>query len=198
MALAGLVLAVFLSPGIALSEGTHSLDSVPVAEPVSLDSVLVAEPTPLDAVAKPVNLNAVPVAEPTSLDAVRFGKSLSPDDVPIAQPTDVNRPPLVRPDDLDAADLPAFAAPDAGTQAASVPPHRRDSFVRARKTLAVARARLDAANAAYSKMLARSYPRGEAKVAILAERDGADAAYAQAAAEFRDLGGEVPASRAER
>ena len=50
-------------------------------------------------------------------------------------------------------------------------------------SLAAARSRLDQANAAYSNMLARNYPRGDARAAIIAERDAARAAYQSAGGE---------------
>ena len=50
-------------------------------------------------------------------------------------------------------------------------------------SLAAARSRLDQANAAYSNMLARNYPRGDARAAIIAERDSARAAYQSAGGE---------------
>ncbi|MFP8877818.1 MAG: hypothetical protein VCB99_13130 [Myxococcota bacterium] len=109
------------------------------------------------------------------------------DDVPHVQP--------VSPDSLLA---PENEAPVAEPSAASVPPYRRDVLIDAQQAMAVARARLDAANAAYSKMMKRNYPRGEAKAAIVAERDVARAASAQAAARLRDLGGSVPAAPVER
>lgn len=113
--------------------------------------------------------------------------SVSLDDVPSAETVS-----------LDAAEAEQSAAPGAASRGAAVEPGLRDARTAAQKGLAAARARLDAANAAYSKMMARNYPRGEAKVAIIDERDEARAAYAEATAEFRDLGGEVPAARAER
>lgn len=56
-----------------------------------------------------------------------------------------------------------------------------------KRTLAEARARLDAAtellaraDAAYSQMMSRSHPAGDARAAVVAQRDGARSAYAGA------------------
>ena len=46
--------------------------------------------------------------------------------------------------------------------------------------LAEAQRRLDDANAAYSNMIARDYPRGDARAAIISERDAARDAYERA------------------
>ena len=109
------------------------------------------------------------------------------DRVPHAEP--------VNPDSFQKAEA---AAPATGLSAPSVAPHRRETLGEAQQAMTAARARLDAANAAYSSMMKRNYPRGEAKAAIVAERDAARAASAQTAARLRDVGGEVPAAPAER
>ena len=114
--------------------------------------------------------------EPRALDAVPLAESVSPDSLL----------------------APEHQAPATEPAALSVPPYRRDALIEAEQAMAVARARLDAANAAYSNMMKRNYPRGEAKAAIVAERDAARAASAQAAARLRDLGAAVPAAPADR
>ena len=119
--------------------------------------------------------------------AADSGEPRALDDVPLAE--------SVSPDSLLA---PERQAPVAEPAAVSVPPHRREALVEAEQAVAVARARLDAANAAYSNMMKRNYPRGEAKATIVAERDAARAGSAQAAARLRDLGGAVPAALADR
>ena len=186
---AGLLLGVLGDSEIARGEGTHSLDSVPVAEPVGLDSLPQAES---------VSLDAVPVAKPTSLDSLPSGKTRSPDAFPSAQPADLNRVPHAEPESLDAAETPSWTPSDAETQGTSLRPQDRAAFTKAGKALSLARGRLEAANAAYSKMMARGYPRGEAKAAIIQERDRARSAAARAASEYRALGGEVPAAQGER
>ena len=75
LAVSWCLLGAFSMPGIALGEETHSLDSVPVAEPESLDSVPVSEPENPDKVTQPSSLDAVPHAEPASLDSVPLGSS---------------------------------------------------------------------------------------------------------------------------
>ena len=109
------------------------------------------------------------------------------DQVPHAEP--------VSPDSFQEAET---AAPASQASPHSVAPHRREALIDAQQAVAAARARLDAANSAYSSMMKRNYPRGEAKAAIVAERDAARAASAQAAARLRDRSGGVPAAPAER
>lgn len=105
------------------------------------------------------------------------------EDVPHAEP--------VSPDSLLA---PEAAPPASDPAALPVTPRLRGELASAQQALAEAGARLDAANAAYGNMMARNYPTGEAKAAIVSEREAALAAYEHAAARYRALGGEVPAS----
>lgn len=188
-ALAGLALVALSTPATAQDDAFHSLDSVRVGEPSSLDAVPNSEPSSLD---------AVPASEPSSLDAVRVGEALSPDDVPTAKPANWMTLPGAESESLDAAEAPESAGAETGTQATALSPHLREAFAKAQKAVTAGRARLEAANSAYSSMMARNYPRGEAKTTIVAERDAARAAYAQAVARFGDLGGQAPAAQAER
>jgi len=192
MAAMGLLLAVCAFPAMAGGDTFRSLDSVGGAEPSSLDAVSNSEPSSLDAVpsAEPSSLDAVPSAEPSGLDAI-----------PHSRPSELEAVPAGRTRSLDPLPVAEDALPESAGgdgQLDSIAPHQREAFESARKAMSSARARLDAANAAYSNMMARNYPRGEAKAAIIAERNTARAAYAQASADFRDLGGEVPAARDER
>ena len=186
-----LLLAALATPAMAESDVFRSLDSVGGAEPSSLDAVSTSEPSSLDAVptSQPSSLDAVPLSKPSELEALPAGSLRSPDDIPTAQPVNLDALPVAE------TEPPEFGA---GRQLNSIAPHQREAFESAQKAMAVARARLDAANASYSNMMARNYPRGEAKAAIVAERDSARAAYAQASANFRDLGGEAPAAQDER
>jgi len=104
------------------------------------------------------------------LDDVRFAEPVGPDS-------------LLAPEDATPVSDPA--TPQVGDELAS-----------ARQALDAAAVRLHAANAAYGNMMARNYPSGDAKAAIVAERDAAHAAYEQAVARYRDLGGNVPAAPA--
>ena len=123
----------------------------------------------------------------TSPLAEERGETIPLDDVPVAQP--------VSPDSLLA---PPPKSPGGSPQAPPVPLARREEFFRAQQALNEAATRLEAANAAYGNMMARNYPTGDAKAAIVTRRDEARAAYDEAAARFRELGGELPAAQADR
>jgi len=74
---------------------------------------------------------------------------------------------------------------------ASVSPDQRawwrNKAAELRARVAAAAVREQAATAAYSRMLTRRYPAGEAKLAILEERDAAAKALADARVEVRDF-----------
>ena len=123
----------------------------------------------------------------TSPLAQERGETIPLDDVPVAQP--------VSPDSLLA---PPPKSPGGSPQVPPVPLARREEFLRAQEVLNEAAIHLEAANAAYGNMMARNYPSGEAKAAIVTQRDEARAAYDQAAARFRELGGELPAAQSDR
>jgi hypothetical protein len=86
--------------------------------------------------------------------------------------------------------LPAPAA-QAQSGAASVAPDQRaywrDTAAELRARVAAAAVREQAATAAYSRMLTRRYPAGEAKAAIIDERDAAAKDLAEARAEVREF-----------
>ncbi len=63
----------------------------------------------------------------------------------------------------------------------------RDQAAKLRTQVAAAALREQAATAAYSRMLTRRYPAGDAKLAIIEERDQATQAYADAITELRDF-----------
>jgi hypothetical protein len=74
---------------------------------------------------------------------------------------------------------------------ASVSPDQRtwwrDKAAELRARVAAAAVREQAATAAYSRMLTRRYPAGDAKLAIIDERDAAAKALAEARAEVREF-----------
>lgn len=83
--------------------------------------------------------------------------------------------------------LPAEAPAQAGPAAIS-PDQRaywRDRAAQLRNRVAAAALREQAATAAYSRMLTRRYPAGDAKAAIIDERDLATREYADAVADVR-------------
>ncbi len=130
---------------------------------------------------------ALGFAAVTNSPAAEPGETVPLEDVPHVQP--------VSPDSLltpSPEPLPGDAEP------APVPAQNREAFLRARQALDTAATRLEAANAAYSNMMAHHYPSGDAKAAIVTERDEARAAYDEAAAAYRELGGEIPAAQADR
>merc|ERR1711969_469183 len=92
----------------------------------------------------------------TSPLAAEPGETVPLDDVPLAQP--------VSPDSLLA---PPPKSPGGAPQAAPVPRDLREEFFRAQQALNEAATRLEAANAAYGNMMARNYPSGGAKAAIV-------------------------------
>ena len=119
--------------------------------------------------------------------AAESGGTVPLDDVPVAETVDPNSllaPPAKAPGESDA--LPP------------VPLDEREAFVRAEEAMNEAMTRLEAANAVYGNMMARNYPTGSAKAAIITERDEARAAYDRAAARFVAIGGQIPAAQADR
>lgn len=84
-------------------------------------------------------------------------------------------------------------APDVRAQAgaASLTPEQRDWWrdkaAQLRARTAAAALREQAASAAYSRMLTRRYPAGDAKLAIIDERDAATKELAEAIGEVRDF-----------
>ena len=94
---------------------------------------------------------------------------------------------------LGASLAPLLAASPAraqGAPAALSPDQRaywRDTAAELRARVTAAAVREEAATAAYSRMLTRRYPAGQAKAAIIDERDVAARALAEARAEVRDF-----------
>ena len=99
---------------------------------------------------------ALGFAAVTNSPAAEPGETVPLEDVPHVQP--------VSPDSLltpSPEPLPGDAEP------APVPAQNREAFLRARQALDTAATRLEAANAAYSNMMAHHYPSGDAKAAIV-------------------------------
>lgn len=88
-----------------------------------------------------------------------------------------------------AAGAPDLVRADAGP--AAISPNERASWsaraTRLRARAAAAALRQEAATAAYSRMLTRRYPAGDAKLAIVEERELAAEDYADALAEVREF-----------
>lgn len=82
------------------------------------------------------------------------------------------------------------AAPAQPAPAAISPDQRAfwsNSAAQLRTRVAAAALREEAATAAYSRMLTRRYPAGDAKLAIIEDRDAAQKEYADAVAEVREF-----------
>ena len=88
-------------------------------------------------------------------------------------------PVLAEGDALPAASAPAAARP---TGAAA-----RDAVARARAALSDAQVRLDQANAAYTMMRAKNYPRGSERAKIVQDRTDAQRAYDAAKARYDEV-----------
>jgi hypothetical protein len=113
------------------------------------------------------NLDEADVGEAENLDAADVGESESPDEV--------DRQVAWSPPSCDALEIALGDAPEG------------DDGEAWKRTLAEARARLDAAteqlaraDAAYSQMMSRGHPAGDARAGIVAQRDDARSAYAGA------------------
>lgn len=121
-----------------------------------------------------------------SLDSVDDGSSKSLDSVDTGDTVD--------PDTLDGGSESLDAAEAAPPQPAAMAapaalPEIDDAEMRAkaqsaRQAVLVEQQRVQQANAAYSSMLTRGYPQGDARAAIVQERDAAAAAYQQASARY--------------
>jgi hypothetical protein len=86
----------------------------------------------------------------------------------------------------------AEAAPDAPAQAADAPV---DDLEQAAEALAKAKARSAAADAAYSRMRARNWPRGAKREMIVLERSQAHRALLDAVERYEALGGDASEHR---
>jgi len=124
-----------------------------------------------------VSLDAVPVATAKDPDSLVTASQDSDSLVATSEDSDAMVATSEDPDSLvtapeDPDSLVATGAADP-TPAAPAP-------AAASPVLTAAQRRLEAANAAYSNMIARDYPRGDARAAIISERDAARDAYERA------------------
>ena len=124
-----------------------------------------------------------------SLDSVDDAKSKSLDAVDTGESVDPNGGDTGGSESLDAAEAPAAAPTAAALTAPAALPEIDDATMRAqaqsaREVVLVAQQRVQRANAAYSSMMARDYPQGDARAAIVQERDAAGQAELQASVRY--------------
>jgi hypothetical protein len=163
----------------AQAEDTTDLDAVNTGETRSLDDFESGGSRDLDAVdtGGTDDLDAVDTGETDDLDAVDKGASVDLDAADTGESVD-----------LDSAEneVPAPVAapapvPDIGSAA------ERAEALKIHGQAVAATQRLTAANAAYSEMMARGYPTGDARARIVKERDTARSDYQQANTRYQEL-----------
>lgn len=122
------------------------------------------------------SLDSVDTGKSKSLDAADTGESVDPDTIDGDS------------ESLDAAEAPAQGQPAPMAPPAALPEiddaDTRAQAQSAREEVLVAQQRVQQANAAYSSMMARDYPQGDARAAIVQERDAASQAYQQASTRY--------------
>jgi hypothetical protein len=157
-------------------DGSVDLDTVDSGKTRTLHAVDVGETHALD---------AADSGHSDSLDSADTGRTHRLDSVDDGTMHDQDAVDTGRTLRLDAAetDVPARIAapapvPDAGSAA------ERAQAEAIREDAVLAATRLDGANAAYSEMLARGYPTGDARAVIVEQRDTARRAYEQAHARY--------------
>ena len=122
-----------------------------------------------------------------SLDSVDKGESKSLDSVDTGESVDLDDAESGGAESLDAAEIASPSLP-----APPPLPEIDDDAMRAqahdaRDAVLVAQQRAEQANAAYSKMMSRDYPQGDARAAIVQERDSAQQAHQQANARYAEI-----------
>jgi len=144
---------------------TRTLHAVDVGKTDDLGEADTGHTNTLDSAdtGKTDTLDSVDTGATDSLDAADTGKTVGID----AAETDVPAP--------VAAPVPL---PDIGSAA------ERAQAQRIREEAVVATQRLDGANAAYSEMMARGYPVGDARALIIEQREVARSAYQKANARY--------------
>ncbi|HEY8152746.1 MAG TPA: hypothetical protein VII72_01320 [Myxococcota bacterium] len=144
---------------------THSLDAVDIGETDDLDEADTGHTNSLDSAdtGKTDSLDSVDTGETVGLDAADTGKTVELDTAETDVPAPVAAPAPV---------------PDLGSSA------ERAEAQRIREEAVVASQRLDGANAAYSQMMARGYPVGDARARIVQQRETARSAYRQATTRY--------------
>jgi hypothetical protein len=122
------------------------------------------------------SLDSVDTGESKSLDAADTGESVDPDTIDGDS------------ESLDAAEAPAQGQPATMAPPAALPEIDDDATrakaQSAREAVLVAQQRVKQANAAYSTMMTSGYPQGDARAAIVQERDAAGQNYQQASAAY--------------
>lgn len=163
----------------AQAEDTTDLDSVTTGETRSLDEVDIGETRDLD---------ETDTGSTDSLDSVDTGKTDPLDSVDTGETDSLDAADTGKTVDLDTAesDVPAPVAAPAPTPNIGTAEQRAEAQ-RIREEAVVATQRLNGANAAYSEMMARGYPTGDARARIIQQRDTARASYEQANARYQDL-----------
>lgn len=163
----------------AQAEDTTDLDAVNTGETRSLDEVNIGETRDLDETdtGHTDSLDSADTGKTDTLDSADTGKTDSLDAADTGKTVDM---------DTAETDVPApvaapAAVPDIGSAA------ERAEAQRIHEEAVVATQRLNGANAAYSEMMARGYPTGDARARIIEQRDTARAAYTQANARYQDL-----------
>jgi len=172
--------ALCLATGPASAAGTVALDDVHHAETESLDDMDDGET---------VSLDAVPAAPTRSLDSVDDGRMVPASEAGTGETHSLESEPQGTMHSLDAAaNGGAWSAPACDQISVQVPrslpagdrrgwSHRLSA---AKQALAASKARLDAANAAYSSAITRDEPRGQDRADIIETRDAARAEYSTA------------------
>lgn len=157
-------------------DGTVDLDSVSTGRTRSLDAVDIGETEDLDEedTGRTDSLDSVDKGKTHSLDSADTGETVDQDDVDTGKTVDLDTAESDVPEPVAA---PA-EAPDLGSA------DERAEAQRIREEAVVATRRLDGANAAYSEMMARGYPTGDARALIIQQRETARSAYAQANARY--------------
>jgi hypothetical protein len=125
------------------------------------------------------SLDSVDHGASKSLDAVDTGESIDPDALDGGSKS------------LDAAEAPAQGQPATMASPTALPEiddaTARAQAMSAREAVLVAQQRVKQADAAYSSMMTRDYPQGDARAAIVQERDAAGLAYQQANARYEAI-----------
>jgi hypothetical protein len=126
------------------------------------------------------SLDSVDTGESKSLDAVDTGESVDPDAVDTGES-----------ESLDAAEAPAPAQSAPMAPPAALPEiddaNSRAQAQSAREAVLVAQQRVEQANAAYSSMMTRDYPQGDARAAIVQERGAASQSYQQVSTRYEAI-----------
>jgi len=157
-------------------DGTVDLDAADTGKTRGLDAVDNGKTQGLDAAdtGRTNSLDSADTGKTDSLDSVDTGKMLDQDAVDTGKTVGL---------DTAESDVPAPVAapapvPDLGSAS------ERAQAQRIREDAVVASQRLDGANAAYSQMMARGYPTGDARALVIRQRDTARSAYEQANARY--------------